>query len=138
MTMKASYVGSAIIGIVLLSCGTPTENELASVELLTDHTTYVIGDSAVLTVTNRGTSSITYLLCTLGIERKAGTDWEPVDAGPVGCIESDFRELGRFESEEWQLQVPTSAGEYRFRVTVLRPRGQRSLVFSSNPFTVRR
>jgi len=134
--MKFSHVGPAIISVAVLSCATPTENELPAVELLTDRTTYVVGDSAVLTVTNRSANSIVYLLCTLGIERKAGTIWEPVYRGAVGCIEGDSRELARFESEEWRLQVPTSAGEYRFRVTVFPPRGQQSFVVSSNPFTV--
>ena len=136
--MKVSHVGPAIISVALLSCTTPTENELPSVEFWTDRTAYVVGDSAVLTLTNRSANSILYyLLCTLGIQHMVGTSWEPVDTSKVvGCIESDSRELARFESEEWRFQVPTSAGKYRFRVTGFRPKGQPSFVISSDPFTV--
>jgi hypothetical protein len=143
--MKLSYVGSAIIGVALLSCATPTENELPAVELLTDRTTYVMEDWVVLTLTNRGAHSIVYDFdCTLAIQRMVGTSWESVDTGPRACIamlrSNPTLAPGASVAQRFQVVAPAfgSVREYRFRLSVVDPRSLQSFVVSSNSFTVER
>ena len=140
--MKVSYVGSAIIAVALLSCATPTENELPSVELRTDRTAYVMGDSGVLTLTNDGANSIAYdLSCTLAVQRMVGTSWESVDRGTVCLlIGGDMPRLAPGASDEQRFQVVApafaSAGEYRFQLSALDTGSRQSFVVWSDSFTV--
>ena len=139
--MKVSHVGSAIIGIVLLSCATPTENELPSVDLLTDRTTYAMGDSGVLSLTNRSANPILGdLRCGVAIQRMVATSWESVGGLPGWCIMEDVDTLDASASVErgFELAAPAfaSAGEYRLQVSAADPRRRQPFVVSSDPFTV--
>jgi hypothetical protein len=141
--MKVSYIAAAIISAAVLSCATPTENALPAVELLTDRTTYVMGDWGVLTLTNAGGHSIAGdLRYDLVVQRMVGTSWESVDTGPGWRIMEDVRTLAPGASDQQRFQVvsPTfpSAGEYRAQVSVWDPKSQQSFMISSDPFTVRR
>jgi hypothetical protein len=140
--MKVSQVGPAIIGVALLSCATPTENELPAVELLTDRTPYVVGDSAVLTLTNRSTNSIVVdWTCGEVIQQMVGTSWESLGGFPDEfCIMEDEWRVDPDASIERQFQVAArafpSTGEYRVQVPAADPGSRRSFVIWSNPFTV--
>ena len=139
--MKVSHIGPAIISVALLSCAAPTENEPPLVEFRTDRTAYVMGESGVLTLTNRGTHAINVdWACSYEIQRMVGTSWESVDTG-VWCLpEEPQQQLAPGASEVLQFQVVApafaSAGEYRFQVAAWYIGSRQSLVISSDPFTV--
>ena len=142
--MKVSYVGAAIIGVALLSCATPTENELPSVEFWTDRTAYVMGDSGVLTLTNGGDHSIVGdLRCGLVIQQMVGGSWESQldpTIGSVACM-LPLQELlapGETLKLGFQVVVPAfaSVGEYRFQLSAWDTGSRQTLVAPSSPFTV--
>jgi hypothetical protein len=139
--MNVSHVGYAIVTVALLSCAAPTDNELPAVELLTDRTTYVMGDSAVLTLTNHSRHSIIGDLgCGETIQRMEGTSWESVGNFPEVCLVQWVNPLGPGDSDVRGFEVVppafASAGQYRIQVPAWDPKRQQSFVVSSDPFTV--
>lgn len=87
--------------------------------------------SVALVLTNGSAGAIGYNLCTSGLERRAGEDWQPVPSDRVCTLE--LRTLPPGERARYTVELPPglAPGEYRFHTDVeTLATGERSAVRS--------
>jgi len=136
------YVTVTATGLLATACGSPVTTD-QKVDFQTDRASYAVGDTAWLTVTNRGPESIfprEVTSCFLEAERKVEDGWEFFsEPGTISCKAIDWLE----PDEETRRRIVITAddfepgSEYRFKT--LYQGGPHSVVeIFSNPFLVER
>lgn len=109
------------VGVVWAACGSPTTPQ-AEVDFELDQASYALGDTALLTLTNRGSKGIgpgSILQCSLYLERRAGEAWQSTPRPPQdeACIEGWLAPGGIIERK---LPITSdlfeAGGTYRFRI----------------------
>jgi hypothetical protein len=124
---------------VLAACGPslPSGDAAPGMRLDVAPDTVAAGDSVVLTLHNDSAGAIGYNLCTSGLERQSGNDWQSVPSDRICTMELRTLEPGADARYPMELPAGLLPGEYRFHTTVeLMSTGSRSDV-RTDPFNVR-
>lgn len=141
--MIPTSAGVGMICILLLGWGCSAGLNLQDVKLQTDRTTYAVGDSASMVLTNQGPAPIGptgQLLCRPKVERRAGEAWQVVTEFDDVCtlpIDPNLQAGGRV-NRKFQITPDrfTSEGQYRLIVNVLVVGAADPMTVASNAFTV--
>jgi hypothetical protein len=123
---------------LLCGCGPTVQTDMTNsdVVLLVAPVPATAGDSVTLTLENGLAQPIGYNLCTSGLERQDGEDWQPVPSDRVCTMELRLLEPGERASFTLQLQPELTGGVYRFRTNVERMEAGESDVAQTGPFRV--
>ena len=104
----------------LPACGPSMQSDSASpaIQLATEPSSAAPGDTLTLILTNASQEAIGYNLCSSGLERRQGTDWQVVPSNRVCTMELRVLEPG--DQATFPVDVPDtlSTGEYRFTTSV--------------------
>ena len=116
---RASLV-LAVNGLFLVACGSPVGVD-QQIDFSTDRARYAIGDTAWLTVTNRGPDRVwprDMMSCSLEAERRVGEAWEFFsEPGRLSCRGLNPLESGE-EIRRWIVVTGDDfepGSEYRFK-----------------------
>lgn len=129
--------------VFLAACGSPTIPEF-EIEFRTDRSSYVLGDTASLTVTNRGLERIgpAGLPCLLQLERKVGPVWDFVSSPETGSSTACTGRSWLEPSQQEHQRVPITASdfrggaEYRFKTSFWDASREFTTEVVSNSFTI--
>jgi len=144
--VRGQALGIAVLYAALAACASPTANEPQVMELRTDRSSYVLGATVWITLTNRGPHAISGALwpCLLEVQQWGwGRDsWQP--AGPINkevCIQHFIPLLEPGESTErgYKIVIPPFAlfgGEYRLHMSLYDQVTEEPLHVFSPPFSV--
>jgi hypothetical protein len=105
--VRVQSLGIAVLYAALAACVSPTANEPQVVELRTDRSSYVVGDTARLTLTNQGPHAVyaTLSVCNLNVERSVGDSWESAGGFNVACVQVFGRRLEPGASTEQEIKI---------------------------------
>ena len=142
--MRVQSLGIAVLYAALAACASPTANEPQVVELRTDRSSYVLGDTARLTLTNLGPHAVYASLsaCNMNVERWLGNTWESAGWFAEVCIMESNNQIvqpGDSGARGFKAVAPPFSplgGEYRFRVAVFEVESLQRFEFFSPPFIV--
>jgi hypothetical protein len=111
--------------LTLAACTSPTANEPQVVELRTDRSSYGVGDTTRLTLTNQGPHAVYGALwpCLLEVEQWHGDNWQSAGNFPEVCTLGFVPRLEPGASTErgFKIVIPPfalSGGEYRFHMSL--------------------
>lgn len=118
--------------VVMMSAG------CAAAALTTNKASYAPGETATVTLENRGTQSIGYNFCVdLRLEQQIDAEWKQVVDGADGVCTMQLDVVGAFAERSTQQALPANArGTYRFTLRAEVPVGGGSQVVTSEPFVV--
>jgi hypothetical protein len=121
--VKVQSLGTAVLCAALAACVSPTANEPQVVELRTDRSSYGLGDTGRLTLTNHGPHAVSGGLwpCILEVQQWDGDSWQSAGNFPEVCTGVRLQLIPRLEpgaAEEREVKIVTPpfallGGEYR-------------------------
>lgn len=125
--------------VFLAACGTSLElgGDASPITLGVDPDVASPGATVELTLTNSSADPIGYNLCTSGLERRDGGDWEPVASNRVCTMELRTLEPGSAARYSYELPAGLASGEYRFTTTAENLTAGGRTGVRSEAFTVR-
>lgn len=133
MRMIALFVTTLLCG-----CGPPlgSGSSAPDVSLAVEPAAASTGESITLLLRNESSGAIGYNLCTSGLERQVGGDWQAVPSDRVCTMELRTLEPGQQARHAAELPGGLPPGRYRYHTTVERlGAGLRDAV-RSEPFRV--
>ncbi len=142
--MRVQSLGIAVLYAALAACVSPTANEPQVVELRTDRSSYGLGDTGRLTLTNQGPHAVYASLsaCNMNVERWLGNTWESAGWFAEVCImeSNPIVQVGDSGARGFKVVAPPfsplGGGEYRFHVSVFEVASLQRFEFFSPPFSV--
>lgn len=126
----------AFASVVLLLACAPTPDGAGDVRLNVEPESLSAGDSITLELSNGSAEAVGYNLCTSGLERLSGGEWQAVPSDRVCTME--LRTLPGGERVRYELDLPSDlpAGEYRYRTRVERLDAGEGRMLRSGTFRV--
>ena len=130
----------AILAIALAAACTSTQSQASpdddGVSLAHSPAAPSPGESVTLVLRNESDAAIGYNLCTSGLFRQSGAEWEQVPEDRICTLE--LRILPPGEQADFTLQLPLGleSGTYRYQTSIDGPGTGESGQVSAPPFAV--
>ena len=134
--MKRTF--AALVLLVCAACGMAVSPDgVPGVVLRTDRAVYAPGDAVALELVNASPATVGYNLCGAALERRSGSDWEPVE-GPGQVCPMILLTLQPGGRAEGRVVLPAGLPDAVYRVrTGIEERGGDRMSVASDEFTVR-